>query len=527
MKIRNKARRCAALLAALSLLLSLAACGGKENIAATMHLRRTEGTVSVSDGDGKDVPVLEKLGLYSGYGVNTRSESYAWIDLDDVKLAKMDEKSEIAIQKEGKALDIEVKSGSLFFNVTEPLADDETMNIRTSTMLIGIRGTCGWVEVPDAGHMNVYLLEGKVECTVAGETATVAAGEAGRLDEAAGTVTVEPFGQGAIPAFVRGELGGISLDGIPETLEPSSEPEREPEQNPITDALAQYRTVIGQADTYDYGASPDGTISYQYALVRMQPGDAVPTLLLKKSGDGVLSELAYIRVFQYDPESGTMRQPANVTLSIGIEGTWIFSIAMMGDGNGLQASEWSRGTGAETVYRVTLEGGSLVRTQVWAGTFGDASEPASVLIDWLDIADLSGFDGWTPDADSPAQSSVPETLPSDGDRIVFTGTIGTYSYDEVLSLQGETDPNPGNHSGESFRLIVLDTPQAMGLSSVSDPGFLYERTVSMVAVSGLEQYDGQHLIFSIDPYQTYWPGDTSLPLGQPRTGDVHVLGTAP
>ena len=40
-------------------------------------------------------------------------DSYARINLDDVKLAKLDQNSEITIRKEGKALDIEVKSGSL------------------------------------------------------------------------------------------------------------------------------------------------------------------------------------------------------------------------------------------------------------------------------------------------------------------------------------------------------------------------------------------------------------------------------
>ena len=221
MKIRNQVRRCTALLLALSLLL-LAGCGGKA-AATTMRLIRTEGKVGVSDDDGKSVAPKEDLGLYSGYGVDTQSASFAWINLDDVKLAKLDEKSEIAIQKEDKHLELEVKSGSLFFNVTQPLEDDEAMNIRTSSMVVGIRGACGWVEVPDASHMNVYLLEGKAECT-AGVTATVSAGEVAQLDETAGTVTVEPFAQNAIPDFVRGELDGISLDGIPETVEPPVEP---------------------------------------------------------------------------------------------------------------------------------------------------------------------------------------------------------------------------------------------------------------------------------------------------------------
>ena len=58
----------------LTMLLSLAACGGNDNTTATtMCLTYTKGTVAVSDGSGKDVPVLDGPGLYSGYGVNTRS----------------------------------------------------------------------------------------------------------------------------------------------------------------------------------------------------------------------------------------------------------------------------------------------------------------------------------------------------------------------------------------------------------------------------------------------------------------------
>ena len=116
---------------ALSLALLLTSCGGGAS-ATSMHLRKTEGTVGVSDGEGKDVTPQENLGLYSGYGVETQAESYAWIDLDKVKLTKLDAGSEVEIAKESKKLEINVVSGSLFFNVTEPLDDDETMNIVTS-----------------------------------------------------------------------------------------------------------------------------------------------------------------------------------------------------------------------------------------------------------------------------------------------------------------------------------------------------------------------------------------------------------
>ena len=202
--MKRSAVRFWAFLLALSILLSLAACGGKNTTAATMHLRRTEGKVSVSDGSGKDVALLENLDLYSGYAVRTRLESYAWIDLDEVKLAKLDQDSRIAIEKNGKELEIEVKSGSLFFKVTEPLEDDETMNIRTSTMLVGIRGTCGWVEDND-GLSRVYLLEGRVECSAEGVRVRVNAGEMAELTED-GELVVKPFTARDIPDFVLGEI---------------------------------------------------------------------------------------------------------------------------------------------------------------------------------------------------------------------------------------------------------------------------------------------------------------------------------
>ena len=76
-----------ALFLAACTLLSCTACGG--GAAAAMHLRRTQGTVGVSDNEGKSVEPRDDLGLYSGYGVGTQAESYAWIDLDDVKLTKL------------------------------------------------------------------------------------------------------------------------------------------------------------------------------------------------------------------------------------------------------------------------------------------------------------------------------------------------------------------------------------------------------------------------------------------------------
>ena len=183
----------------LSLALLLTSCGGGAT-ATSMHLKKTEGTVAVSDSEGKAVSPRKDLGLYSGYGVETQAKSYAWIDLDKVKLTKLDAESQIEIGKEGKNLEIDVISGELFFNVTEPLDDDETMDIVTSTMIVGIRGTCGWV-----GEDTAALLEGTVSVTAGDQEVTVNAGEMAVLT-ADGTLEVKPFTAFSVPAFVREEV---------------------------------------------------------------------------------------------------------------------------------------------------------------------------------------------------------------------------------------------------------------------------------------------------------------------------------
>ena len=159
------------LLLILVMLLS-ASCG--KNKYTTMKLIKTDGEVGVENEKGKSVDLIENLGLYNGYGIGTQKKSFAWIDLDDTKLTKMDEKSDVDIKKDGKKLELVVNSGGLFFNVTKPLEDDESMDIRTSTTICGIRGTCGWVE-SQGDTSYVGLFDGKMECfvTVDGKEETV------------------------------------------------------------------------------------------------------------------------------------------------------------------------------------------------------------------------------------------------------------------------------------------------------------------------------------------------------------------
>ena len=183
--------------------------------AAAMQLVKTEGTVSVTSASRRSLTVRDNMRLYNGYRAETKAKSYAWISLDDVKLAKLDASTKAEVRKRGKKLELLVSQGNLFFNVTSPLAADETMNIRTSTMLIGIRGTAGWIKAADEDTTEVYVLEGKVECAAADpvsgrtRTVTVSAGERAVVSVRHGQeweISREKFSVRDIDGFVMDEL---------------------------------------------------------------------------------------------------------------------------------------------------------------------------------------------------------------------------------------------------------------------------------------------------------------------------------
>ena len=137
--------------------------------ATTLRLESTEGTVSVNDASGKKQSVKAGMRLYNGYTVTTDAGSYAYISLDGDKALKLDESTSVIIGKNGKKLDIKVSYGNVLANVDKKLASDETMNIRTTTMVTGIRGTCVVVRSNPERDV-VQLLEGSAEAVVQGVT---------------------------------------------------------------------------------------------------------------------------------------------------------------------------------------------------------------------------------------------------------------------------------------------------------------------------------------------------------------------
>lgn len=321
------------------------------------------------------------------------------------------------------------------------------------------------------------------------------------------------------------------------TAENETEPGQDPQASDSYDAaIALYGEIISSAPDYTYTTSDSApTGHYRYSIFDLQDGDPVPTLLLAQETD---SGNWYVRFFQYDPEADSVIQPEESLEEGSSGGGYHAGLAREADGNGVRLTETYGGSGDTEITRITLTDGTLVRETQWSGKFTEVPEALGLIeINWTEVSFHGSGQNETAETGGNAEIEA-EAVPSSGSksqgngaedgRIVFTGTVGTYTYEEVIALQGCPDPNaPWTDSSQTFRLIVLDTPQEMELQSgdpVGSPRSGIVRLISVAYAEGLEQYDGQHLTFSIDPSNTYWPSDSSMPVGQPATRDVHVVG---
>lgn len=145
--------------------------------ATTMKLEKTEGQVTLKTQNGSVRKITNGMRLLNGHTLATAKASYAYINLDNSKAVKLDQNSSATLRQNGKSLELLVKNGSLFFNVSKPLTGKENMNIRTSTMVTGIRGTCGVVEKISQRRSKLHLLEGQVTLGTGSNATTIYGGQ--------------------------------------------------------------------------------------------------------------------------------------------------------------------------------------------------------------------------------------------------------------------------------------------------------------------------------------------------------------
>ena len=111
----------------------------------TMRLLHYEGTVEIEDASGKPRAVMENARFSSGESMKTAAASTASVGLDEGRIVTLDEKSRVEFQKQNGAVSMNLTEGKIFLDVSNKLGANETMDVTTATMAIGIRGTIVYV----------------------------------------------------------------------------------------------------------------------------------------------------------------------------------------------------------------------------------------------------------------------------------------------------------------------------------------------------------------------------------------------
>jgi hypothetical protein len=130
--------------------------------ATTMRLIRIVGEVNLTE-KGKDKTAMTDIRLGDGNVLSTGIQSLVSVGLDDTKIVSLEENSRCEFHQKGKKTELMLTDGSLFFDVRKALEENESLDIKSSTMVVGIRGTSGYVWNDKAkGTQHIIITDGHV-----------------------------------------------------------------------------------------------------------------------------------------------------------------------------------------------------------------------------------------------------------------------------------------------------------------------------------------------------------------------------
>ncbi|MEF2796191.1 MAG: RNA polymerase sigma factor, partial [Hydrogeniiclostridium sp.] len=239
-------------------------------------------------------------------------------------------------------------------------------------------------------------------------------------------------------SLAESQSAAESAQSVPEAETVSSEAAPEPETDPVGLALASYRALVPTADTLYYGYDKTPTGIYRYALCRLNAEDDFPSIVLEQQAETLEYHML---VYRWNEETGEAARVAGSADDGETRGGLRTGLSQMADGDGLRHTVVYSATGETVITRFTQndqEPRALSFVDEWTGAFTDPIPESLDFYElvWYDVSDLSGLESWSWPPAAPSGGSVPQDVPSsvssaapaqDGDRIVFTGTIDTYT----------------------------------------------------------------------------------------------------
>ena len=126
--------------------------------ASNMRLAGYTGDVAIEDANGLERYIMVNARFADGEALRTGAGARAGVSLDATKMVTLDEKSRVQFRKDGGKMELTLTQGALFLDVSEKLDENESLDIRTSTMTIGIRGTIVHVRQSAAADRPTTIL---------------------------------------------------------------------------------------------------------------------------------------------------------------------------------------------------------------------------------------------------------------------------------------------------------------------------------------------------------------------------------
>ena len=131
-------------MAVVTVLIMLSMCTGvlAESYSANiMRLLNYEGEVYIIDEKGNYSFLMENMRFNDGESLSTSAGSMASVGLDSSKILTLDSMTQVMFEIVKNYMKLTLTSGRLLLDVQEKLSENETFDIQTSTMVVGIRGT--------------------------------------------------------------------------------------------------------------------------------------------------------------------------------------------------------------------------------------------------------------------------------------------------------------------------------------------------------------------------------------------------
>ncbi len=185
-----------------------------EAIGSRIEIEKIDGTAYIVKSSGKKTEARAGVKLSAKESLQTAMGSYAFLGIDDDKVIKVDELSQINIVKKNNKLSVNIEEGSIMFEVKNKIPETCEMDLNASTMAMSIRGTAGVIGLRRIGDNIVSvaeLVDGKVDMTYndiagKGRSFTLWGGESSLHKDGSDTVERDLIDITEFPGFAAVEL---------------------------------------------------------------------------------------------------------------------------------------------------------------------------------------------------------------------------------------------------------------------------------------------------------------------------------